>query len=179
MRRLVLLGAITLFGGCVARHQRPPEPTAADQLIEVVTRARVAAANGQRDAADALLAGFIETHASTREAKEAAYWRAILRLESATSLADRDEAKRDLDAYLADSTMTAHTSEARILRHLLDVVDSSSRAADSATTAARQAAAAREEALKKEIQTVKEELDKTNDELARIKRRLGARPQNR
>jgi hypothetical protein len=179
VKRLILLGAIALFGGCVARHQQPPEPTPAEQLIDVVMRARVAAANGQRDDADAILARFVETHPSTPEAKEAAYWRAILRLESATSLADRDQARRDLDAYLADSAMTAHMSEARILRHLLDAVDSASRAADSTNTAARQAAAAREEALKKEIQTVKDELDKTNDELTRIKRRLGARPQDR
>ena len=45
------------------------------------------------------------------EAREAAYWRAILRLESATSRADRDEAKRNLDAYLADTGMTDHRAE--------------------------------------------------------------------
>ena len=179
MKRLCLTAAIALLAGCVARHQQPPAPTPAEQLIDVVTRARIAAANGQRDDADAILARFVETHPSTLEAREAAYWRAILRLESANSLADRDEAKRDLDAYLADSAMTAHMSEARILRHLLSAVDSASRAADSTSTAARQAAAAREEALRKEIQTLKEELDKTNEELTRIKRRLGARPQDR
>lgn len=179
MKRLILLGAFGLLAGCVARHQQPPEPTPAEQLTDVVTRARVAAAAGQRDEADAILARFVETHPSTLEAREAAYWRAILRLESATTLADRDEAKRDLDSYLADSSMTAHLSEARILRHLLSAVDSATRATDSTNTAARQAAAAREEALKKEIQTIKEELDKTNEELTRIKRRLGSRPQNR
>lgn len=179
MKRLILLGAFALLPGCVARHQQPPEPTPAEQLIAVVTRARVAAAAGQRDEADAILARFVETHPSTPEAREASYWRAILRLESAASLADRDEAKRDLDSYLADSSMTAHMSEARILRHLLGAVDSAARVTDSTSTAARHAAAAREEALKKEIQTLKEELDKTNDELARIKRRLGSRPQNR
>jgi hypothetical protein len=176
VRRVLLLGAIALFSGCVARHQQPPEPAPEEQLLEVVTRARVAAAAGQRDEADALLGRFIEAHPSTREAREAAYWRAILRLEAATSLADRDEGKRNLDEYLADTTMTAHMSEARILRHLLNAVDSAARVADSTSTAARQAATAREEALRKEIQTLKEELDKTNEELTRIKRRLGSRP---
>lgn len=176
MKRFVLLGAIALLSGCVARHQQPPEPTPQERLIEVVTRARVAAAAGQRDEADGILARFLEAHPNTPEAREAAYWRAILRLESATSLADRDEAKRHLDAYLADTAMTAHMSEARILRSLLTAVDSASRATDSTNTAARQAAAAREEALRKEIQTLKDELVKTNEELTRIKRRLGSRP---
>lgn len=176
MRRLFLLATVALLPACVARHQQPPEPTPQERLVDVVTRARVAAASGQRDEADRILAQFVDAHPSTREAQEAAYWRAILRLESATSQADRDEAKRNLDLYLADTAMTAHMSEARILRHLLNAVDSASRATDSTNVAARQAAAAREEALRKEIQTLKEELDKTNEELTRIRRRLGARP---
>jgi valyl-tRNA synthetase len=176
VRRLILFAALALLAGCVARHQRPPEPTRAEQLLEVLTRARVAAAAGQHDEADAILARFVEANPSTPEAREAAYWRAILRLEAATSRADRDEAKRNLDAYLADTAMTAHMSEARILRHLLTSVDSTSQATDSVNTAARQAAAAREEELKKEIQSLKEQLEKTNEELNRIKRRLGSRP---
>jgi predicted GIY-YIG superfamily endonuclease len=176
VKRLILLGAVALFAGCIARHQRPPEPTRAEQLLEVVTRARVAAASGQRDEADAILARFVEANPSTPEGREAAYWRAILRLESATSRADRDAAQRDLDVYLADTAMTAHMSEARILRHLLAAVDSTLQATDSANAAARQAATAREEELKKEIQALKEQLVKTNDELDRIKKRLGSRP---
>lgn len=176
MRRLILFGALALLAGCPARHQRPPEPTRAEQLLEAVTRARGAAAQGQHNAADETLRRFVEANPSTPEGREAAYWRVILRLEAATSLADRDEAKRNLDAYLADTAMTAHMSEARILRRLLATVDSTSRASDSVNTAARQAAAAREEELKKEIQSVKEQLEKTNEELDRIKRRLGARP---
>lgn len=176
MRRLILFGALALLAGCVARHQQPPEPTRAEQLLQVVTRARVAAAAGQHDEADETLRRFAEANPSTPEGREAAYWRVILRLEGATSRADRHEAKRNLDAYLADTAMTAHMSEARILRRLLATVDSTSQATDSANTAARQAAAAREEALKKEIQTLKDELVKTNEELSRIKRRLGSRP---
>ncbi len=176
MRRILLLAAIGLLSGCVARHQQPPEPSPQERLVDVVTRARVAAAAGQREEADRILAQFVETHPATPEAHEAAYWRAILRLESASSQADRDEAKRNLELYLADTAMTAHMSEARILRHLLNAVDSASRATDSTNVAARQAATAREEALRKEIQTLKEELDKTNEELSRIRRRLGSRP---
>jgi septin family protein len=176
VRRLALVGLLALLAGCVARHQRPPEPTRAEQLLEVVTRARVAAASGQRDEADALLGRFIEANPSTPESREAAYWRAILRLEGATSRADRDEAKRGLETYLGDTAMTAHISEATILRRLLSTVDSMSQATDSATTAARQAAESREEELKKEIQSLKEQLEKTNEELTRIKRRLGSRP---
>src|SRR5688500_15130873 len=102
-----------------------------------MTRARVAAAVGQRDEADRILANFVEAHPSTPEAREAAYWRAILRLEVATSRAGRDEAKRNLDTYLADTAVAAHVSEARILRTLLTTVDSTSLATDSTTAAAR------------------------------------------
>jgi chromosome segregation ATPase len=176
VRRLILFAALALCAGCVARQQRPPEPTPAEQLLQVVTRARVAAAAGQHNEADETLRRFVDANPSTPEGREAAYWRAVLRLEAATSRADRDEAKRNLDAYLADTAMTAHMSEARILRHLLTTVDSTSQASDSVNTAARQAAAAREEELKKEIQSLKEQLEKTNEELNRIKRRLGSRP---
>lgn len=175
MTRLLCL-LLVLAGGCVARHQRPPEPSASEQLVDAVTRARYAAAHGQHNEADIILAQFIDAHASTPEAREASYWRAVLLLDASASQADRDEARRSLEAYLADTTATAHQLEARLLRQFLLAVDSTTQATDSATTAARQAAVAREEELKKEIQTLKEQLDKTNDELNRIKRRLEARP---
>ncbi len=176
MRRLILLAATALVAGCVARHQPPADGIPAEQLIEAVTRARVAASSGRHNEADAILARFAEANPATPEAREAAYWRAILGLESARSRADRDAAKKHLNTYLADTTMTAHRVEAGILRQLLSVVESTAQATDSATAAARQAAAAREEELKKEIQSLKEQLDKTNEELTRIRRRLGSRP---
>ena len=175
MTRLLCV-ILVLATGCVARHQRPPEPSASEQLIDAVTRARFAAASGQHNEADIILAQFIDAHASTPEAREAAYWRAVLLLDAAASQADREAARRHLEAYLADTAARAHELEARLLREFLLAVDSTSQATDSLTTAARQAAAAREEELKKEIQTLKEQLDKTNDELNRIKRRLEARP---
>ena len=175
--RLVLVSAAVLLVGCGLRTPpAPPAPTLAEQLRHAVTRAEAAAASGQHAEADAILARFATANPSTLEASEARYWRAVIGLESATSRADRDEAKQHLDAYLADTADTAHMSEARILRHLLAAADSAVQVTDSATTAARQAAAEREEALRKEIQTLKEELAKTNDELTRIKRRLGSRP---
>ena len=175
MTRLLCV-LLILAGGCVARHQRPPEPTASEQLLEAMTRARFAAAHGQHNEADIILAQFIDAHAATPEAREAEYWRALLLLDASTSRADRDQARRYLDAYLADTAANAHELEARLLRQYLLAVDSTSQATDSLTTAARKAAAAREEELKKEIQTLREQLDKTNNELNRIKRRLEARP---
>jgi hypothetical protein len=175
MMRL-LCALVVLATACVARHQRPPEPSASEQLVDAVTRARFAAAHGQHNEADIILAQFIGAHPSTPEAREAAYWRGVLMLDASASQADREEARRYLEAYLADSGATAHELEARLLRQFVLAVDSTSLATDSLTTAARQAAAAREEELKKEIQTLREQLDKTNDELNRIKRRLEARP---
>jgi hypothetical protein len=176
VKRVFIILGLALSAGCVARHQRPPEPTREEQLLEAVTRARVAAAGGQHDEADAILGRFVNGNAESPEAREATYWRAILRLESAKSQADRDAAKRYIDSYLADTATTAHLAEAKIIRRLLTVADSTLQAADSANAAARQAAAAREEELRKEIQSLKEQLEKTNEELNRIKRRLGSRP---
>ncbi|MGQ0714088.1 MAG: hypothetical protein ACT4PJ_10190 [Gemmatimonadaceae bacterium] len=176
MRTRVLVVAIAFLIGCVARHQRPPEPTVAEQLVDAVTRARYAAAHGQHGDADVILAQFIDANASTPEAVEASYWRAVLLLDAATSRADRDEAVRHLEIYLADTSTTAHEIEARLLRQFLVAVDSTSQATDSLNAAARQATAAREEELRKEIQSLKDQLAKTNEELTRIKRRLEARP---
>ena len=176
MTRFLLVGALVFLGACVARHQRPPEPSVAEQLVDAVTRARYAAAHGQHDDADVILAQFIDANGSTPEAREASYWRAVLLLDAAKSRADRDEARRHLDLYLADTAVSAHALEARLLRQFLVAVDSTSLATDSLTAAARQAAATREEELRKEVQSLKEQLDKTNEELTRIKRRLETRP---
>jgi hypothetical protein len=173
--RALVAGALLLASACVARHQRPPEPTTGEQFTIVVTQARTAAARGQRQQADDLLRVFIDAHPESAEAREARYWRAILRLEGATSKADR-EARRHLDTYLADTVVTLHGSEARVIRNLLGATDSLMFLRDSVTGSARQAATAREDELKKEIQALKEQLDKTNEELTRIKRRLGGRP---
>ena len=175
MTRLLCV-LLLITSSCVARNQQPPEPTTGEQLIDAVTRARYAAAHGQHNEADIILSQFIGAHESTPEAREAAYWRAILILDGSASRADREEARRYLEAYLADSGAAAHQIEARLLRQFLVAVDSTSQATDSLSTAARHTAAAREEELKKEIQTLREQLDKTNEELNRIKRRLEARP---
>jgi hypothetical protein len=176
VKRVLLAVALALPAGCIARHQRPQEPTREERLLEAVTRARVAASAGQHAEADAILGRFVNGNTASPEAREATYWRAILRLESATSQADRDAARRYLDSYLADTATTVHLSEARIIRRLLTIADSTSQATDSVSAAAREAASAREEALRKEVQSLKEQLEKTNEELERIKKRLGSRP---
>jgi hypothetical protein len=175
VKRFAVVVVVALVAACISRNQRPSQQTPAEHLLAVLTRARVAAAAGQHNEADGILARFVQANPSTPEAREATYWRAILQLEAARSRAERDAARRYLDSYLTDTAVAPHVAEARIIRRLLVLVDSMSQATDSATAAARQAAA-REEELRKEIQSLKEQLEKTNDELNRIKRRLGSRP---
>jgi hypothetical protein len=139
-----------------------------------MTRARLAAAHGMYQDADGMLQTFIEAHPGTLEAREASYWRAIMRLEASNAKAERDEVARHLDEYLADTAVTLHESEARIIRRLISSADSLAVRHDSVTGSVRQAATAREEELKKEIQALKEQLEKTNAELERIRRRLGS-----
>lgn len=176
--RAACFAAVLIVTACVSRQQRPPEPTVPERFTVAATQARVAAARGMHQHADDVLRGFIEAHPDTPEAREAQYWRAIFRLEAASSKADRDEALRHLDGYLADTAVVMHGAEARIIRTLLRSADSLQIVRDSMSGSARQAAASREEELKKEVQTLKEQLDKTNEELNRIRRRLGgARPE--
>jgi hypothetical protein len=129
--------------------------------------------------ADSLLARFAVVHQNSPEAREAHYWRALLKLDAANTGASPGDAVAYLDTYLANSAHGPGRREATVLRRLALALDSTSRLVDSARSevarlssdsTARQTA--REAELQREIDRLKEQLQQANAELERIKRRL-------
>jgi hypothetical protein len=157
-------------------------PTSAREWLTALTNAKAASSAGRYDEADRILYDFGQLFAGAPEAREAAYWRALFKLDPANRSANPRAAIEQLDAYLADSTGALHLTEALVLRRLALSLDSLSQ---NRIVATRQPATLtepvpddavvsqeRESELQKEIQRLKEQLDRSTAELDRIKKRL-------
>lgn len=164
--------------GCATtvHHSMPP---AAGEWIDILGSAKEAAADGRYSDADRTLQDFMLAYAGAPEAREAAYWRAVLTLDPANRGGDTRSAEKQLEEYLSDTASTLHRTEAVTLRRLAVTIDSLVRAhrvsvssSDAARAEQAEQADQREAELQKEIQRLKEQLDKTTAELERIKKRL-------
>jgi hypothetical protein len=171
---LLLLGA----GGCATTVHRSMPP-AAGEWIDVLGSAKEAAAEGRYSDADRALQDFILAHIGSPEAREAAYWRALLTLDPENRGGDTRSAQKQLAEYLSDTASTLHRTEALALQRLAATIDSLVRthrisitSSDAARAEQAERAEQREADLQKEIQKLKEQLDKTTAELERIKKRL-------
>ncbi|MGH7713501.1 MAG: hypothetical protein ACREOG_19595 [Gemmatimonadaceae bacterium] len=184
MRRAVaLLGmALVLDGAACARPARmpaaeqapPPAPPPISAWPGTLATAVRFAEQGKHDDADALLAKYALDRAGSAEGAEADFWRALLRLDpfntrTRTSLR---EGMAALDSYLNAGPAAARYDEAKILRRLLESLDSSR----TQLITARAAADSRDRARDDEIRKLGDELDKTMAELDRIRRRLAQKP---
>lgn len=185
MRRALLLGLAWGLGGGVGmtgclRSAPPPvvqqAPTPAPPPISpwpgTLAAAVRSAYQGKYDEADALLAKFALDHPGSTDGAEADFWRALLRLDPFNTSASSRDAQAALDSYLNAGPATARYEEARILRRLLESLDSSR----TQLQIARQAADSRDRARDEEIRKLGDELDKTMAELDRIRRRLAQKP---
>lgn len=179
-RRRAALAAALLAGGCI-HPPRPATPSPARDWQQVEIAAQSAAIEGRYAAADSALAAFAERNPSSAESREVHYWRALFALDPANRTGSTAEARRQLDAYLADTGLVLHRTEAGMLRRVTATMDSlrirgtlASAAGDSARTALA-ASTAREADAQKENQRLKDELDKTTTELERIRKRLSER----
>ena len=181
--RWTLLLAVSgpVVGGC-ARHTvpepvtvpAPPPPSvpAMSPWPGVFSRARRAADAGRFDEADRVLADFITQHAPSAEASEAMFWRALYGSDPLnTSSTVRDQVAA-FDAYLAIGPSLPRYTEARILRRMVETMDSTR----AVIIAVRTAADARERAKSEEVRRLSDELERAIAELERIKRRLAPRP---
>lgn len=173
------LGLVALaLGGCATTVHRSMPP-AAGEWIDVLGSAKDAAADGRYSDADRALQDFMLAYVGEPEAREAAYWRAILTLDPANRGGETRSAEKQLEEYLGDTASTLHRTEALTLRRLAGVIDSLGRtyrisisSADAARAEQAERAEQREAELQKEIQRLKDQLDKTTAELERIKKRI-------
>jgi hypothetical protein len=182
MRRSMLLVGVTLAGllmNCArpaaapALQQPPaPSPPPISAWPGTLATALRAAHQGKHDEADAILAKYALDHASSADGVEADFWRALLRLDPFNTRASVRDALTALDAYLNGGPASARYEEARILRRLLESLDSSR----TQLVAARAAAESRDRTREEEIKKLGDELDKTMAELDRIRRRLAQKP---
>jgi hypothetical protein len=169
--------ALAPAGCATAVHRTMPQ--AAGQWIYVLGSAKEAASEGRYSDADRVLQDFMLAYAGAPEAREAAYWRALLTLDPANRGGDTRNAEKQLDEYLSDTASTLHRAEALTLSRLAAAIDSLGRrhrisisSSDAARAEQAERADQREAELQKEIQRLKEQLEKTTAELERIKKRL-------
>jgi TolA-binding protein len=154
--------------------------------------ARRNVAAGNYFAADKLLDEYVRVHPDTREAREAAFWKAAYMVDPANSSGSLSAGISALDGYLASTDSTGwYYAQALVLRRTAAAAEGVSAMASAASTAS----AAPPEAIKdtvvvvsksrdEEIASLKDQLAKSKDDLAkanaeldRIKKRL-ANPSN-
>jgi|RhiMetdeSRZDD1v2_1073273.scaffolds.fasta_scaffold114951_3 hypothetical protein len=182
MRRAALLLGVWLTLAATACHRPAPPPvvqqapTPAPPPISpwpgTLANANRAAEQQKFDEADAILAKFALDHPGSAEGAEADFWRALFRLDPFNTGASSRDALAALDSYLNAGPATARYAEARILRRLLESLDSSRSQLRGARATADSLGRARDEDIRK----LGDELDKAMAELDRIRRRLAQKP---
>jgi hypothetical protein len=184
-----------MASGCVSFH-RPERllPAPVRQWPTTLARAQAAAARGDFDQADSVLAQFATAYPGTPETLETAYWRALYRMDPSNHAESMPSAMASLDGYLADHRPRPHVAEAETLRRLAGQIDGLNHLAATTIAEPKEVATApvpktaagdlRSDAAKSadtqaneaEIKRLKDELAKANAELERIKRRLSQPP---
>jgi TolA-binding protein len=121
---VVVVGTLT---GC---QLRPLvfEPRFVRDWPATLQAAKEAARAGRYAEADSTLARFAARYPSSYQAREAAYWRALLLVDPANTQASTDEAFRALNQYFADGSTADGYDEATVLRRVVQRIDSLNRA---------------------------------------------------
>jgi hypothetical protein len=184
VRRILAAAACALVAGACVRPPAASLPAPASDWVEVLSFAQTAAAARDYAGADSALAAFARRRADTPEAREAAFWRAVINLDPRNPERDAVVARTALERYVSDTAAGwPHGPQARALLSLVtaaDSLDGAARLARAAADSVREAPAeppkssAREEELQKEVQRLKEQLERTNAELDLIRKRLTA-----
>jgi hypothetical protein len=202
MRRLsILLLTLLTATGCV---QRPLflQPRPVREWPATLQAVKEAARAGRYAQADSILSQFESRYSTSYEAREAAYWRALLLADPANPRSSPAEAFRAINRYFAGGSTADAYDEATMFRRIVQQQDSLTREleqarrliaeAEEAAAEPRPAAAptpaapaegrdtrpARENRnLVEEVRRLRDELSKANSELERVRRRLsGQRP---
>jgi hypothetical protein len=194
---LSIAPAALLLGGCITVHTPSFMLAPADRQWEpTLARARALADNGRIAGADSLLAHYSATYPTSKEAREADYWRALLDLRSAPDNSRIADALPLLQHYVSGGPTTEHWMEADALLRAASRVDTLNRVSatytskgdvtiDAAAAANARAAdvkadlkavSADNKSQDEEIKRLRDELAKSKDELDRIKKRLAEPP---
>jgi hypothetical protein len=160
--------------------------------------AKEAARAGRYADADSVLTRFATRHASSYQAREALYWRALFLVDPANPSSSSPDALRALNEYFADGSTADAYDEANILRRVVMHTDSLGRALGQARRLIAEAQEAADEPrpatpaaapspapaapspaqaranrnLVEQVRQLREELSKANQELERVRRRL-------
>ena len=156
----------------VVQQAPTPTPPPISPWPGTLANANRAADQQKFDEADAILAKFALEHPGTAEGAEADFWRALFRMDPFNTNATLRDAMAALDSYINAGPASARHAEARILRRLLESLDSSR----AQLMTARKDADNRDRARDEDMKKLSDELDKTMAELDRIRRRLAQKP---
>jgi hypothetical protein len=197
LRRFAALAiAMLLPSGmaCVSVHAPSfLEPAPRREWPATLSAAQARVSEGKFEAADSLLARFALQYPGTSEALEAAYWRALARLDPSNPHASLSEAITALDVYIADPRASEHLREASAIRRVAMQMESLNKLASAAPPMPRDAAAlttrpqsgdATKQILEPlpyadaEIKRLRDELAKATAELERIRKRLAQPPRS-
>lgn len=167
---LGLVMVASLGSSACIRH-RPPEVAPAAAWREwpaTLDRARRLAAGGAYARADSLLAGFEQSWATSPEAEESRYWRALLMLDPSNTQASTADAIAMIDRYLTTAPAGARRGELELLRRTATLVQALRGEAQASKSAQEADAKARAE----ELQKLRDELARTQAELERVRKRV-------
>jgi len=175
VKLMPLIVVLAVVSGC---HRPAPPPAKVEVAlpalpveppwVATLAAVRSAADSGRFDAADSILVAFERAEAGTPDARESAFWRAMLRADLRNPAFVPAEARSALEAYLATPNANRRT-EASVMLRMLALSDS----LRNSIAAQRSGADARDRARDDELQRLRDELQRTQAELDRIKRRLG------
>ena len=163
---------------CACHHPAPPKPPVVEQPVPTLpvespwvgTLAMVQTAvdSGRFTEADSILVAFEKSEASPQEARESAFWRALLSADPRNPAFRPAAARAALETF-ASGTPPHRQIETDVLLRLLAVSDS----LRASQAIQRTAGDLRDRARDEEMQKLRDELARTQAELDRIKRRLG------
>jgi TolA-binding protein len=190
MRTFGLVLSALALAACA--HMPIAAPAGQSDWDHTLEKARRNVAAGNYFAADKLLDEYVRVHPDTREAREAAFWKAAYMVDPANPSGSLSGGISALDGYLASTDSTGwYYAQALVLRRTAAAAEGVSVMASTASTASATPTEAvkdtvvvvsksRDEeiaSLKDQLAKSKDDLAKANAELDRIKKRL-ANPSN-
>jgi hypothetical protein len=168
-----LIACTAVSGACTTGQQHLSESTPSqNEGTATILQAAQEVNAGRYGVADRILTDYSTRYPASPEAADAAYWRALYKLDPANPNAAARDAIALLDSYLSGPAGT-HRTEAQALRRLANAMEARAVAMTTMATPTKPDAPKPEDKAKdEEMQRLKDELAKANAELDRIKRRL-------